>query len=667
MWSSCVWLVTLGLVLLCKGDPAHAEPTPCRQGISRETTERLFALLNHAPAEADCRFEGVQTDRSRLVARWGRAGKSLPPVSVVPRECAPSTARHAGAFVIDVPPEIAQGCPSVAALIAEFEKQVTNESPAGRQGSEADPLFRGARLLFAGIAVVGLALAVRTMTLRRPVDPRWLALGVIGFVGALVVRAALPFSLGNWYSEVLPASGPPPWMRFGPGFFAFQSLLRDAGMWNAQTLQWSQILLGATAAPLLLAVLRELRVGLIASAAALVLLILAPFHARLSATTSEHVLASTLCLALLLAWLRAARRGDLLWFVAAILLFPAVCATRVDMSVQAALVLSWPLLRDGIERDARGARRWMIAIMALVSITTLVATYQLIAVPSQHPLPDAAWLRSALRYFVPQFWWLSTTDPYWMSLSTVLLAIVGLATMAVRRPLLLVRIGGTLCAAFVASGHTFMHDELVGARYFLFLIPVFVIASGYGFGTLLAIVPRRFRLRTAAAGLLGLAVWTGFAARDAYAARYAFQDEYSFARNALAGLPSGCIVYQERIRADALPGDLDCCLDLARSPLVLDFPALRFVDLPDDREAIVSNALCTAYYEGLACAIVPGAADRSGQQFAEEASAYFQPRCAAVHGIGQLELVAETATSARTTRGLFGDERPHARLYRWTP
>lgn len=668
MLSSRVWLVTFGLALLCCRAPAHAEPTPCRAGISRETTERLFALLNHSPAEPDCRFEGVQTDRSRLVARWSHDGDALPPVTVVPRECAPNAVHVAGVFAVDVAPEIAQRCPSVAALIADFEKQVAGEAPAGQQGSESDPLFRGARVLFAVIIGLVVVLAVRGAIRPHGVDRRWLALGLSAFAGALALRIALPFSLGNWYSEVLPASGPPPWMRFGPGFFALQSLLRDAGIWNARTLAWSQMLLGAAAAPLFVALLRELRVGLSGSAAAVVLLILAPFHARLSATTSEHVLASTLCLVLLLAWMRAARRRDLMWLAAALLLFPAVCATRVDMSVQAALVLPWPLLRDAIERrDGRHTNWWVVVIMTLVATTALFATYQLIALPSQHPIPDREWFRFALRYFIPQFWWLSTTDPGWISLSSVLLAGIGLVAMTVQRPLLFVRVATTLAVAFIVSGHTFMHDELVGARYFLFLIPVFLIASGYGFGALLAIVPRDRRVGAATAALLVLAAWTALAGRGAYAARYAFQDEYSFARTALAQLPSGCSVYQERIRADALPGDLDCCLDLARSPLVLDFPALRFLDLPDHRDAIFSESPCTAYYEGVACAIVPGPPDRSGHQFAQEAAAYFQPRCAAVHRRGRLTPVAEIATSSRTTRGLFADERPRVRLYRWTP
>lgn len=660
-----VLLVTLGVVLVINTVGANTEVAPpCSQGISRETTERLFTLLQRAPAEAECRFEGVRTERTRLEARWAHRGVALPPVTVVPRECAGRDARVAGLFAVDVPAQIAEHCPSVAALIGEFEKQVAQEAPAGRLGSERDPLFRGARILFLALIVVAVLLGARAAT--RDSDRQWLALGAAAFAGALAVRVALPFTMGNWYSEVLPASGPPPWMRFGPGFFALQSLLRDVGLWNAQALRWSQIVVGAAAAPLLVGVLRELRVGLAASAAAVVLLILDPFHARLSATTSEHVLASTLCLALLLAWLRAVARRDAWWLAAAILLFPAVGATRVDMTVQAALALCWPLLRDRRERDQ--PIPWlMVALMGLVAIATAGATYFLIALPSQHPMPDREWFLFALRHYIPQFWWLSTTPPYWIPLSSVLLAALGLAAMIIRRPLLFVRVAVTLTAAFVISGHTYMHDELVGARYFLFLIPVFLIPSGYAFGVLLDLIPARLRETTAAAGIIGLTLWTGFAARTAYSARYAFQDEYRFARTAFASLPPGCTVYQEAIRAHALSGDLDCCLDVARSPLVLDFPGLRFADLPENADAGAPAADCSAYYEGVACALVAGPRDHSSYQFAQHAAAHFQPRCAAMHQRGRLDLVAEATTSPRTTRGLFSEEPPRARLYRWTP
>jgi hypothetical protein len=116
-----------------------------------------------------------------------------------------------------------------------------------------------------------------------------------------------------------------------------------------------------------------------------VLFTLAPLHARLSATSSEHVLGATLCLALLFCWLRAVRTAGWSWLGLTLLLFPSVCATRVDMSVQAALVLLWPLARDRDEGGMLLRRRallWRVVLVGAVAAATLTVAYQLIAVPS---------------------------------------------------------------------------------------------------------------------------------------------------------------------------------------------------------------------------------------------------------------------------------------------
>jgi hypothetical protein len=572
--------------------------------------------------------------------------------------------------MIQVPPEIGLNCPSVTPFIAAFVKQVAEETPVHEIGSVRDPVFRAARALFVGIFVITFGLLIRGATRLRSLDARWVVLGIASFSAALVLRAALPFSLGNWYSEVMPAFGPPPWMRFGPGYFAFQSLLRDAGIWGPRALTVSQVLLGAAALPLLLGGLRELHVGLEATAATLMLLVFAPFHARLSATTSEHVLASTLCLGLLLSWLRAARTGDWLWLGLTVLLFPAVCVTRIDMAVQASLVLAWPLLRDRVERHS-GLRGWPLycraAVVVLLAASTLAATYRFILLPSHHPTPASTAQLSSARDAISQFWLLATSDPAWMSLSAVLLAAAGVVAMAVRRPLLLGRVAGSLLVAFGALGRSFMPDELVGARYFLFTIPIFLVASGQGFEALLGLAPRRYRAVVAAVGIGFLGLWSGLAARTAYGVRYAFQDEYTFARRALEQLPAGCTVYQVPLRVDAFPRDLDCCLDMPRSPLVLDLPQLHFRSLPDVSASVFESPGCVAYYESIVCQITDDPHDPSVHDRADKAADYFHQRCAEVRRLGRLEALAETTTSPRATVNFFHGKRPHAGLYRWTP
>jgi len=665
---------------------AAADPAPCTQGLPPSVTEQAFAALNHPPLESECKLEGVGADRSVLEAKWSYRGEMLPAVRILPRACAPVPGGQGGAFVTEIPAEIARRCPSIIPWVATLTVNLGDELGQGWGGSP-DTLF-AARVLFValfGLIAIVMGRAASAGLAPRPVrdtqadtsfrpsrarPSRWLVLGVVSFASAFALRAALPFSLGNWYAEVMPVVGPAPWMRFGPGFFAFQSLLRDLGWWGPQALALSQIAVGAAALPLLLGVLRELHVGWTAAAATLLLLVLAPLHARLSATSSEHVLASTLCLGLLFAWLRAARSGDGLWLALAALLFPLVCITRVDMSASAALVLLWPLLRDPEERRVglgAGALWRRAGIMGVVASGTCVGVYEVIAKPSHHPMPELDGQIAALRDGLPQLWLLATGEPPWMSLSAISLAAIGVGAMAVRRPWLCARVVATVLLAFVALGRTFLPDELLAARYFLFTIPILLIASGVGFAALLDAVPSAHRAPVAAVGMAVLGAWTALAARSPYAARYTFQDEYSFARQALAQLPDGCAVYQVPIRADELPRDVDCCLDLARSPLIIDFPRLRFLPLPEDPPAVLDPLGCIAYYEGPACEIRDDPKDPSVHAVAAKTIAYFSRRCAQAHELAPWQGLAETTVSPRATVNFFAGKPPRAALYRWTP
>ncbi|MCK6557208.1 hypothetical protein L6Q96_21920 [Candidatus Binatia bacterium] len=667
-----VLVAALTATLLAGVSRAGVEETAeCEIGIAPDTARVLFDILNHPAAEPDCKFEGLGTHQTWIEALWSRGGTPLPPLSAAPAACASTATRRAGAFAVEVPPELTQSCPSIAPRIAAFLDALAAEQPGAATGSVSDPLFRFARLLFVAITVVALVILLRRLRQSRRCDAYWVAVGVVGFLVAVGVRAALPFSLGNWYAEVLPAIGPPPWMRFGPGYFALQALLRDLGVWGPRGLAVSQIFLGALAVPLLVGVLRELRVNPVAAAASALLLIVAPFHARLSATPSEHVLASTLCIGLLLSWLIAARGGDRLWLAMAVLLFPAVCVTRVDMAVPAAAPLLWPLLRDRIEReDGLHGRAlwWRAAVMATAAAAALAVTYRFVALPSHHPFPQPEGHALAARLFVWQFWSLATTDPRWLPLPAALLALIGAAAMTVRRPLLLLRVFLTLLLSFVGLGRLLTTDELLGARYFLFAIAIFLILPGYGFAALPPWVPPRYRTAVTAAGLAALAVWSGVDTRSAYAVRYAFEDEYAFLRRALAALPAGCRVYQVPLRSAAYPRDLDCCLDIGRSPLLLDYPDLQFASVPrpatsafDDRPG------CLAYYEGAACRIADDPLDSRVHERAERAADDLRRRCNEVRAVGRLELVAETTTSPRATVNFFHGAPPQAGLYRWTP
>jgi hypothetical protein len=263
-----------------------------------------------------------------------------------------------------------------------------------------------------------------------------------------------------------------------------------------------------------------------------------------------------------------------------------------------------------------------------------------------------------------QFWQLSHREPGWISLSSVLLAVPGVVWMMWSRPVLLARVLVTLAGAFLGLGRTFLHDELLSARYFLAIIPIFLVLSGFGFEALLAVMPKRIRLPVAAPALVAVLVWTGLAGRRASAMTYAFQDEYDFLRDALKKLPADCLVYQLPIRAMEVPQDMDCCLDVPRTPLPLEFPQLRFDAVPPDPATVFETGSCRAYYESIACDFKPG---EEGLLRHSGAVSFFHDRCASVRRTGHLQLLSETTTSLRSTFSLFEGGRPRAGLYRWTP
>jgi len=172
------------LSLALHAPPACGQANACPVGISPDTAKRLFEVLNHPPAEPGCTFEGIATEYSRLQARWSRAGAELPPIVVTPSECAAAGAQLVGRFALDVPEHLTRECPSVGPLIADFVRQLADERPVGEMGSANDPLFRGARLLFAAIVALSFALFARGAARLSSLDARWVALRAASFAAA---------------------------------------------------------------------------------------------------------------------------------------------------------------------------------------------------------------------------------------------------------------------------------------------------------------------------------------------------------------------------------------------------------------------------------------------------------------------------------------------------
>lgn len=637
----------VGLVLLAIADAHTADRCPA--GIAPATAQHVSDALKTMGAST-CAFVGVTTRADRLEATWSRDGHALASLTVGVRACLDDPPPGSGEFVLDAPTELLEACPAIS--VERIATLLRGERAA--RGAGDRPLFGLSIVVFSAI---GILLPIR---LRRSAkDPLEWAVMIAVFVLALAIRAWVPFSLSNWYAEVLPPEGAPSWMRFGPGQFGFQAILRVAGLWGPKALVWSQIVVGALAAPVLFAVVRALGGGIWAAGAAAMLLAFAPLHVRVSASPSEHVLASTLSLGFLLAWLDASHDGQRVSLILAVLLFAASSLTRVDANVQLCLFALWPTMRP-VPAGAPSLSRLAPAVAGMAVFLGLAAV---IAVRSHHPGPDLHGVLTAVRRAFPQFRELASRPPEWFSPSALLLATVGAAWMAFRRPTLVACLAGTILLGFAATGRLIAGDDLLSARYFLALVAVAIIAAGFGFEAIATLVPDRFRAASAGAALAIVGAWTFASGRPAYAVRYAFQDEYDFARAALAKLPPGCVVYEVPIRSDEFPYDVDCCLDVPRTPLALAFPSLELRELPRALAAVSDGSSCVAYYESIACGMQD---DVPGGRRVREATAYFRRRCGEVHRRGRLEPIAETTVSPLATAGCFAT-RPRVALYRWLP
>jgi hypothetical protein len=631
----------------------------CFGGISPETAQQVFERLKAPLAEPACEFEGVTTQGPVLLATWKHDGTALPSARVQVRACMSPPPPGSGKFVVEIPEGLTAACPSAAQIASQIGSVLLQRAPRIEPTPETTPLYVGLQWLLAALVLLAGAVAVRE--LRRWPDPAWTGLLLGSFGLALTVRLTLPHVPTNWYSEVLPATGPPTWMRFGPGSFAWQALVRRVAPWNETTLYFSQSLLGSLAIPLFVLVLRELAVGWRAAAATAILFALSPFHARISASSSEHVLASTLTIAQLAAWLAGVRRRDPWLILLAMLLLPAAVLTRVDALIQVALIPLWSL--------ARGRSSWRpYFLYALVAAATGVLAYVAIVRTSNHPSPELPMMAQALRDVFPQYLKLATQAPGWFPLCSVALTGLGVLVMLLKRPALLGCIVVSLLASFGLLGRSFLHDELVGARYFLFTIPMFLLPAGFAVDALAALtldrLSRAWRLASTAVLLGAVGGVALIQALPAYRTSYAFQDEYLFARRALASLPDGCSVYELPIRNDQIEDDLDCCLDLPRSPLELAFPRLKFRALPTTApEDVDLSQPCVAYYESVMCRVEdsPTLHDHWGKSIG-----YFHQRCGEVRSAGVFTPIEQATVSSRATNDFFRSAPPSVGLFHWS-
>lgn len=623
-------LVIAGLLV---STTAMAEE-PCFEGVSDTTAHALFDHVR-ASLDAGCALESLKTEKDRITLTFEQGGRALPPLVLKLKPC-PRPPAVRDAFEAETPAELSAACPRVAKDWSEAGSivSVPSEAPA----TPRRIALVGSMIAWGVIAAVALWLVVRRVRsdgLAR--DSRWLAL----FAFALAIRLAVTPSLANWYADVLPATGDPSSMRFGPVSFGLAAILRVMGLWSEPALFRANIIAGVIAVLGLVALLRELHAPEPVSWGAGVFASISPLHARLSASSSDHVLGSALIAVAVWAWVRAFRRRDPRLVACSLLLVPMVVATRADLALQVALVPLWTLLRD---REERSEKPWRAPYMAFAVVfgLTVIAGASLVS-SSGHPLPEWSAIARSSWVSITQFATLASKEPGWITWPWIALFVLGLWSMRAR-PWLLVRVVLVSWIAFTALGRTIEGDALVGARYFAWLLLVLSIPPAFGVAWLASRLPAR-PLRTAA-WTLALASCL-FASKASYVARYAFQDEYAFLRGAVTQLPVGCTVYAVDARPAGLDYDVDCCLDPARSPLTLVRPDLRFASVA---EAVRPGpGACAAYYEGAACSLEANHAGRHG----ELAQRIFSKACADARALGALEPLSAAEVSPRSTDGWF--------------
>jgi hypothetical protein len=508
----------------------------------------------------------------------------------------------------------------------------------------------------------------------------WWAILVAVSCGALALRLTVTPALSNWYAEVA-TPGDQLWARFGPVSFSFQNACAAVLPWSDSTLFAVDAVLGALCIPLFALTLRACGADFRAALGTTVLLAMAPLHIRVSASPSEHVLASTLTMLALVLWTFAAR--DHRWWLgaAALMVLPAIAFTRADAVPQLLLVPLWGLAArwEACAGDKR--LRWVdwiaVAVYGAVVAAIGIATWRLVVIPSHHPGPEAHEVMRAALDLLSQFWTTAAAPPHWIPFSAVVLGAVGLAVLLPRRRVLLTVVVASLAVCFVPIGRTLGSDGLLGSRYFLVAIAIALVLSGAGFGWVCSLVDRAVRAAAnrwerglpsciehwATGGMTVVLVATAwFEGRAPMAYRYAFQDEYQFLRGAMKSLPSNCTLAQLPMRTQVLQRDLDCCLDAPRSPLLLARPDLRFLHVEPQKGApSFGGATCVAYYEGAACSLADTPASRARDP---NARAWFTEGCSLMRSSQKLEVLAEAEVSPHATFDHFKGRPVVVRLYR---
>lgn len=667
--------LSLSCLVLCGwARSSYAQSTDV---LTSAAAQRLFHALAHGRDADGCKLDSVNTRVSRVQVTWTRDGQRAS-ATLAPRQRGADAGVRGRDLALHASPALAKLCPHALAKLTTLVTEQSFVTRVSQSNTWGGPprliVWRGTLAWTALAASLALLLVFGVGFWRRKrwleawrTARSWWLLGLGTCALALGVRAWLQPGMANWYAEVLPPRGTTQF-RFGPGARVIQEALRAVAPWTDTTLFVATAVVGALAIPVVVAICYERRIPWLAAAATGLLFALSPLHARASVSGSEHVFSSTFTLLALLTWMVGVRLRSWRALVLALTLVVLISLVRAEAWPQLLALPVMSLCLDRLERAQRGERalrpRAQLAAFFPVWGATGAFVFFAVVIPSHHPGPVwASCLYVAKRLFT-QYWTVAFATPHWISPVAVLLALPGLAWMLWRRPWLLAGVTLSSLVAFASLGRNFEHDQLLGARYFLAMIPLFQLVSGFG---LLAaarglerLVGGRSRwavdgLVLAATGAVSVA-WT----LGAYRQRFTFEAEYAFLAQHLADLPAGCTVNEVSMRDAAFEHDLDCCLDAAHSPLIVRYPKLHFRELTTS-EAIPHDAGCQAYYESAACSLRDTTEVRRTFPRAKHALDAFCRRAARMPA----SVVGQETITGHSTNDMFDHKPPSVRLLRW--
>lgn len=657
------WLLA-GLCLapaLARAAPGFT--TTCPDALREHQVDDLVTRLR--TVDDGCRLERIDTAAANTVIEWSHAGRTHTAL-IAPRGCLREPNLRGSDIDAHIPDSLT-ACPGAHAALAAFLAAAHRLAPVvagdGQHSEEttlADPR-RVATVAWLAALLLALSLALRRLrSPRSPDDRSWSALAAALFVLGLIARFAVEPAPANWYGAFLPLDG---WgdLRFGSAAAVLQAAVRAVLPWTADAAFTLVRITGSLAVPLIIFLVRRLGGSLLAAAFAGVIVALAPIPVRLSASSSEHVLAATLALAAWVTWLRTAEDPTRLPRLLAVTLAALAALTRIDSLPQLALIPLWTtLFIRPSHTSALPRRRRRLDAAFFYGALAVVALhgYLDIVVPSHHPGPELHGVLQASKRLLSQLWIAASTPPHWLTFPTLALVLLGLAAAVARREWrLLLTCLASLALVFIPLGRNLVHDGLTGARYFILLTPLLALSVVPLLAWLTARWPAR-RLALLLPPFVALELWS---ARPGWRHETTFQAEHRLLGTALADPHyEDCTLWFVRPRQPTGEPDLDCCLDPEQSPLPLQYPHIRFAPVATDRPLDDATG-CHLYYRGAICSLDPALAPA-----APRAAARILAACArlpAAHELLRAEVPLDTITPrSRTppviTLSIRGDNHP---------